>query len=123
MKIAIPVMITTLVLSKPWSTKFLTHNSTVDIIEVNAAKDSAKEAAIMTKEPIFPPSACAKTSGRARKVIADEPPVTVPSGSLDTAKIAHRTVKPAMIEIELFARPVTKSSVLRPHLFSCIPSR
>ena len=102
-------MITALVLSKPWSTKFLTHNSTVDIIEVNAAKDSAKKKpAIMTKEPIFPPGACAKTSGRARKVIADEPPVTVPSGSLDTAKIAHRTVKPAMIEIELFARPITK---------------
>ena len=68
--------------------------------------------------PTAPPGACAKTSGSARKVMADEPFVTVASGSALTAKIAERTANPAIIEMLLLAKPIvnalrTVSSSLR----------
>ena len=71
-----------------------------------AAKDSAKKnPVIIIQAPTPPPGAWAKTSGSARKVIALEPPVTTPSGSSDTAKIAEITASPAMIEMLLLAKP------------------
>ena len=110
MKIAIDVRSTDFSLSYPWSTKFLTHNSTVEIIEVRAANESArKNPDIIIHAPVPPPGACANTSGKARNVIAEEPPVTVSSGFADTAKIADKTVRPAMIEIELFANPIVNA--------------
>ena len=55
------------------------------------------------------PGACAKTSGSARNVMADEPPVTVASGSGFTAKMAERTASPAMMEMLLLANPMVKA--------------
>ena len=87
-----------------------THSSTVEIIEVSAAKESArKNPDIIIQAPVEPPGACAKTSGNAKKVIAEEPPVTVSRGFSDTAKIADNTVRPAIMEIELLARPIVKA--------------
>ena len=59
--------------------------------------------------PTAPPGACANTSGRARKVIAEEPPVTVARGSLLTANIEDNTARPAIIEILLLARPMVNA--------------
>ena len=54
----------------------------------DAAKDNArKKPATLTNAPTAPPGACAKTSGSARKVMADEPFVTVASGSELTARL------------------------------------
>ena len=105
--------------SIPWSTKLRTHSSTVLIMLVSAANERLrKNADIITQRPMAPPGACANTSGRARKVIAEEPLVTTDSGSSDTAKMADRTARPAMIEMLLLARPMvaalsTVSSSLR----------
>ena len=110
MNIATEVSNTDLSLSYPWSTKLRTHSSTVEIIEVNAANESAKKNPdIIIQAPVAPPGACAKTSGSARKVIAEEPPVTVSRGFSETAKIADNTVKPAIMDIELLARPIVKA--------------
>ena len=82
----------------------------MDIIDVKAANDRArKNPDIIMNGPIEPPGACANTSGRARKVMAEEPPVTVASGSLLTAKIDDNTASPAIIEILLFAKPMVNA--------------
>ncbi len=110
MNSAKPVMATDLPRSYPWSTKFRTHNSTVEIIEVIAANERArKNPAIMNNGPIGANGACANTSGKARKVIAEEPPVTVARGSGLTAKIAESTASPAMIEMLLLASPMVNA--------------
>ena len=41
--------------------------------------------------------------------MAEDPPVTVASGSEETAKIAESTVRPATIEMLLLARPIVKA--------------
>ena len=75
-----------------------------------AAKDSArKNPAIINNGPIGANGALANTSGNAKNVIAEEPPVTVASGSGLTAKIAESTARPAMIEMLLLARPMVKA--------------
>ena len=91
----------------PWSTKFLTQSSTVEIIEVSAAKDNARKNIVTIANcTTGPPGACAKTSGSTRKVIALLPPLTAASGSSTTANTAIITVRPAMIEMLLFARHI-----------------
>ena len=93
--------------SIPWSTKFRTQSSTVEIIEVRAANESArKNIATIRSCTTGPPGACAKTSGRTRKVMALLPPLTALKGSSTTAKTAIMTVKPAIIEMLLLARHI-----------------
>ena len=43
------------------------------------------------------------------KVVAEEPPVTVASGSGFTAKMAESTAKPAMMEMLLLASPIVNA--------------
>ena len=92
-------------LSTPWSTKFLTQSSTVDIIEVRAANESARKNTVtMMSCTTLPPGACAKTSGRTRNVIAELPAPTALRGSSTTANTAIMTVSPAMMLMLLLAR-------------------
>ena len=57
-KIAAPVIATDFSRLYPWSTKFLTQSSTVEIIEVKAAKDNArKNPVIIMNGPTVPPGA------------------------------------------------------------------
>ena len=93
--------------SIPWSTKLRTHSSTVDIIEVSAANESArKKTATISSWIAGPPGACANTSGRTRKVIAELPPPTALRGSSTTANTAIITVRPAMMLMLLLARHI-----------------
>ena len=93
--------------STPWSTKLRTHSSTVEIIEVNAAKESArKKTATISSCTTGPPGALAKTSGRTRKVIAELPPPTALRGSSTTANTAIITVRPAMMLMLLLAKHI-----------------
>ena len=104
-KMARPVSATDHSRSYPWSTKFLTQSSTVDIIDVRAAKESArKNTATIISCTTGPPGACANTSGRTRKVMAELPPLTAPSGSSETENTAIMTVSPAIMLMLLFAR-------------------
>ena len=63
----------------------------------------------MNSGPIGANGALANTSGSAKNVIADEPPVTVANGSGLTAKIAESTARPAMMEMLLLARPIVNA--------------
>ena len=94
-------------LSTPWSTKFLTHSSTVEIIEVRAANERARKKTVtITTCTTGPPGAWANTSGRTRNVIAELPAPTALRGSSTTANTAIITVSPAIMLMLLFARHI-----------------
>ena len=110
MKIAAHTDNTALLRSIPWSAKFLTAISTVDIIEVTAAKVRArKNTEMRINAPILPPGAAAKTDGSEMNVIDDDPPETTAIGSAAAAKIADMTVTPAMMLMLLLARPIVNA--------------